>query len=110
MGANSGSLSNLKKIGTDNKDVARLQENVQNAIEPIISKALIDGVLLKNVCLDPGVATEVKHGLGRAPLGWIIVRKREDARVWDVQDFNRNPSRTLSLVASHSVELDIWIF
>lgn len=110
MGVNSGSLTNFKKLNTKDPQVNKIQENIQNAIEPIILKAILDGVLLKNVCLDPLISNEVVHSLGRAPQGWIIVRKRADARIWDVQDFNRNPSRTLSLTCSHEVEVDLWVF
>jgi len=110
MGAKTGSLTNLKKIGSSSSDLQKVQQNIENAISPIIRKEIIDGVLLKNVCLEPSVSNEVKHSLGRKPLGWIIVRKRADARIWDVQDFNRNPTKTLSLAVSHSVQVDIWIF
>ena len=110
MGANTGSLINLKKVGAQDKDLQKVQQNVENAIEPIIRKEIIDGVLLTKVCLEPGISNEVKHGLGREPLGWIVVRKRADARIWDVQDFNRNPSKVLSLTCSHAVTVDLWIF
>lgn len=110
MGANSGSLANLKKVGLKDKETQKLQQNIENAIEPIISKEIIDGVLCKDICLKPNIATEVEHSLGRKPLGWIVVRKRADARIWDVQDFNNNPSRSLSLATSHEVKVDLWIF
>lgn len=110
MGVNSGSLTDLKKIGAKDADLQKVQQNMENAISPIIRKEIIDGVLLKNVCLDPGVSNEVKHSLGRTPLGWIVVRKRADARIWDVQDYNRNPSKTLSIACSHAVTVDLWIF
>ena len=110
MGAKTGSLTNLKKIGLKDKEAQKFQQNVENTIEPIIRKEIIDGVLVKDVCLEPGTSNEVKHGLGRKPLGWIVVRKRADARIWDVQDFNANPSKTLSIAVSHSVQVDLWIF
>lgn len=110
MGANSGSLTDLKKIRVSDPELQKVQQNIENAIAPIIRKEIVDGLLLKDVCLEPGVANEVKHSLGRAPLGWIVVRKRADARIWDVQDFNRNPTKTLSLACSHSVKVDLWIF
>lgn len=110
MGANSGSLTNLKKLGQSSREVEKLQQNIENAINPIINKQIIDGILLKKVCLQPGISNEVKHSLGRVPLGWLVVRKRADSNIWDVQDFNRNPSRTLSLACSHAVTVDLWIF
>ena len=97
MGAKTGSLSDFKKVGTKDADLQKVQQNVENAITTIIRKEIVDGVLIKNVCLTPGISNEIKHGLGRSPLGWFIVRKRADARIWDVQDFNKNPSKTLSI-------------
>lgn len=110
MGANSGSLTNLKKVGLKDPESQKLQQNVENAIEPIIRKEIIDGVLIKDVCLRAGISNEVKHALGRIPQGWIVVRKRADARIWDIQDHNRNPSKTLALTCSHDVKIDLWIF
>lgn len=110
MGAKTGSLSDFKKVGSSNQELNKVQQNVENALSTIIRKPIIDGILLKNVCLEPSISNEVKHSLGREPLGWIVVRLRADARIWDVQDYNRNPSKTLSLAASHSVTVDLWIF
>lgn len=110
MGANTGSLTNFKKVSTNDKETQKIQQNVENAITSIINKSIIDGVLLKKVCLEPGISNEVKHKLGRPPLGYLIVRKRADSRIWDVQDYNTTPSKTLSLACSHNVSVDIWVF
>lgn len=103
-------IKSLKKIGQESPQSNQLQENVDQALKPIADKAILNGTLIKNVCLYPGKVTEVLHELGRAPLGWLIVRKRQDARIWDVQDYNDTPERTLALVTSHDVQLDLWIF
>lgn len=110
MGANSSSLANFKKIGTKDPDLQKVQQNVENAITTIIDKPIVDGVLVTKVCLEPNVVNEVKHTLGRPAIGWIIVRKRDDIRVWDIQDFNVNPSKTLALATSHAGSIDLWIF
>ena len=110
MGAKTNSVANFKKVGTNDRELQKVQQNVENAITTIIRKEIIDGVLLKNVCLEPGISNEIKHGLGRAPQGWSIARKRADARIWDIQDFNRNPTKTLSITCSHLVTVDIWIY
>lgn len=110
MGVNSGSLTNFKKIGVKDADLRKVQQNIENVVTSVIRKEIIDGVLLKNVCLHAGIANEIKHRLGREPLGWTVVRKRADARIWDIQDFNKNPSKTLAITCSHDVEIDIWIF
>lgn len=103
-------MTSLKKIGGGSTELQKFQQNVENAINPIIRKEIIDGVLLKNVTLEAQIATAIKHSLGRPVLGWHVARKRADARIWDIQDFNPNPSTTLMLTASHEVEIDIWIY
>jgi len=105
-----GYLARFKKILTKDNDLNQVQKNVEQAINPIINSPIVDGVLIKDACLDPTTVTLVQHKLGRKPLGWIVVRKPADARIWDVQNSNQNPTTTLALVASHAITVDLWIF
>jgi hypothetical protein len=66
-------------------------------------------VLLKNLSLSSGINL-VQHKLGRKIQGWIVVRQRADARIWDDQDNNVNVTTTLKLETSAAVEVDLWIF
>ena len=68
----------------------------------------LDGVLLKKQTIN-GV-TYVKHGLGRAPQGYIVVRRRADVTVFDDQDGNNNPDKTLKLNTAGAVVADLWVF
>ena len=108
--ANANSVKAFKTTGFKDKETNKLQQNVENALEPIINSNIIDGVLLKNVCLSAGIANQVRHRLDREPLGWIVVRKREDSRIWDIQDFNINQKKFLTLTCSHDSNIDLWIF
>lgn len=103
-------VRSLKKLSQASDEASQLQENLEQTLEPIIKSPIIDGVLIKCACLNASTVTAVEHKLGREPLGWIIVRKRGDARIWDLQDDNTSKKRTLALVASHRVCVDIWIF
>jgi hypothetical protein len=104
------SVKNFKKLALKDKESSKLQENVELVLKPIINSQIIDGVLLKCVDLQPGKRNEVQHKLGRLPLGYIVVRKRADARIWDLQDTNPAPGQTFSLACSHAVQVDLWIF
>lgn len=105
-----GSIRDFKKIDTKSPELQKLQQNVQNYVEPITTVPHLDGVLLKEVCLIPDVANFVTHSLGREPLGFLIVRQRKDARIWDLQDFNSTKISTFSLATSHEVIVDVWVF
>lgn len=107
------SLKRFKKIAIrskEDKQLDNLQTNIEEALNPIINSPIVDGVLVKKVCLDPLQPTVIQHKLGRAPLGWIVVRKRNDSRIWDIQDANTNPKRSLALTCSHACTVDLWIF
>jgi hypothetical protein len=100
----------FKKVANASEDTQKLQERLDEYFAPITSSAIIDGVLLKNVELTAGVVTEVSHKLGRELLGWIVVRRRANAQVWDTQDSNTFKSRTLWLNTSATVFVDLWVF
>lgn len=104
------SVKKFKKLNTSDKDLNQVQENVEQFSKYVLNFTPLDGVLIKDVCLQAGVSNEIKHKLGRKPLGWFIVRKRQDARIWDLQDTNPQPTKSLSIACSHAVQIDIWIF
>lgn len=103
-------LKRFKKLATKDDLSGKIQNNIEAALNPIIDSPIIDGVLIKDICLTPLKATYIKHRLGRPPLGYIVIRKRADSRIWDIQDFNPNPSRTFAISCSHDVQIDIWLF
>jgi len=103
-------VKKFKKIPSKDNTVSQVQNNVEEALNPIIDSPIINGVLVKDVCLTALQPTLVKHKLGRDSLGYIIVRKRSDSRIWDVQDFHINKKTTIALTCSHDVKVDLWIF
>lgn len=105
-----GYLSRFKKVITKNNEVNQVQKNIEHVINPVLNSEIVNGVLIKDVNLDPSTAILVHHKLARKPQGWIVVRKGADSRIWDVQDSNQNPTTTLALACSHAVTVDLWIF
>ena len=110
MNTRANSLEDFKKINSSSPELNKVQQNIQNSIQPIVRKEIVDGILLQNICIEPDIVNEIHHSLGRPARGWSIARKRADARIWDIQDSNPNPSRTLSIACSHTVVIDIWIY
>lgn len=85
-------------------DTQALQEAVSQSLDPIVRVALLDGVQV-SYDLVAG-SNRVSHPLQRTPLGWIIVDRDSGATVyrtaWD--------SRTISLTASGTIKLQVWIY
>lgn len=99
-----------KKVNTDDKDINKLQENLSQFFVSIENNPIIDGTLFKEVVLTSGQANLIEHKLSRKPLGWVVIRKRGQSDIWDLQDSNSLPSRTLDLRCSSTVTVDLWIF
>ena len=104
------SYKKLKKVDSDDTAIKQLQEYSEQYTRVLDNFVPIDGVLIRDICLEPNTSNEIKHKLGRKPIGWFITRKRQDARIWDLQDTNPQPKTSLSIACSHACQIDIWIF
>ena len=95
----------LKRIRTEDRDLSRVQDRVNEAIQPLISNPLVDGVLVSATITAAG-DIQVPHLLSRQPLGWIIVDQTQPAEIyrqsWD--------SRFLTLNVNSATILKIYVF
>lgn len=94
---------------TDDQDLSLMQTKWAAQLNPLLELPLNDSALLPNVNLINGT-TQVNHRLGRKPLGWIIIRQRASAIIYDTQDSNQHPELTLSLVSNAAVVVDLIVF
>jgi hypothetical protein len=90
-------------------DIVQLQTKWAAVLEPLLSTPMLSGSILKRVSLSTGSNT-VNHGLARELQGWFIVRQRASATIYDTQDSNALNDRTLVLVSSANVVVDIFVF
>jgi hypothetical protein len=109
---------NLKKIflGPDAelpetvRAINTLQNNVSDALIPLISNYQNDSNILTNISLAPNITNIVNHSLGKVLSGWKIVRQRSAASIYDIQDSNKSPNLSLWLISSANVVVDIEVF
>lgn len=102
-------MSLFARVQTPDVTLQRLQENVSKAVDPIVRNPVTNGNVLTGVIIGTG-GTSVSHKLGRPLLGWMVVRQRAQADVWDEQDDNDRPELTLDLKASATVTVDLYVF
>lgn len=102
-------IPTFKKLFTERREVQQFQENVAEVLDFIGKKEILDGTILKDVAVLTST-TNINHGLGRELIGWIIIGKSLDARVWDEQSSNDEKTRVLALKASAAVTVSIWVF
>lgn len=99
----------LPVFHTDDKDFQMMQTRWASELNPALSNPLMQGSILTNVSLVTG-ANVINHLLGRKLVGWIIVRQRAAASIYDTQDANPTPTLTLTLTSSANVTCDIEVF
>jgi hypothetical protein len=99
----------FQKITTSDRVINQIQDNIGLVVNPVAAIPLNSGNLLQQVSLLSG-SNSVNHKLGRALIGWFLVRQRAAASVYDTQDTNPTPTLTLNIVASTDCVVDIYVF
>lgn len=97
------------KTITKDQDLNSVQDNLINVLNPVFNTPILNGTLLQNVILTTGFNT-IEHKLGRKLVGWTITRQKSFASIYDDQDNNPLPTRTLTLVTGNDVIVDIYCF
>lgn len=96
-------------VQTTDRLINQLQQNITQAVNPVIANPLVKGVTLNRVKLVSG-SNDVAHTLGRTLQGWMIVRQRASATIYDTQDANKSADKTLVLVTSADVTVDLYVY
>ncbi len=96
-------------VQTEDRNLNQIQQNITQAVNPLLANPANLGALVTGVKLVIG-SNAIGHGLGRALQGWSIVRQRGVASVYDTQDSNSAPTKTLLLTSSAVVTVDIYVF
>lgn len=101
------SFLRLRDVGLTNRDLDRVQDNIERAFRPVASKEILDGRLIQGVVVTTA-SVAVSHGLGRNLVGWAVVDKNANADVWRVG--TANADTLLTLDASATVTVSLWVF
>lgn len=99
----------ISSIQTTDQTLNRIQQNILTPMNQLIANAILNNGILPSVALASG-STIVNHKLGRTLQGWIIVRQRALASIYDNQDSNTDQTNTLILVSDNAVVVDILVF
>lgn len=100
-------IRDFKKVGTSSKDLAKLQDNLEEFIKPLVLSSIIDGVLLKDLKLVSGL-NAINHKLNRKPEGWIVVKSDANATFW--QSVSELEKQILNLNSSAAATVSLWVF
>jgi len=91
-------------------DLYRVQDVLTEVLLPITNSPIIDGVLTDSQSVTTSFQN-LAHGLGRLPVGWVVVAPNADARVWeDSAANNPDPTKFIRVKASAAVTCKFWVF
>lgn len=99
----------LPKFPTQDQASGLLQTTWASMLDPVLKNPITQGVLLQSVVLASGTNV-INHRLGRKLVGWVPIRLRASATIYDTQDTNQHPDLTLQLTASAAATVDIYVF
>jgi hypothetical protein len=100
-------LPPIERVRVDGP-TGRALERYYTLLTALRELPLLDGALLENVTLVHPGTNVVPHGLARRPLGYIVVSRSAAATVHELKA--SRTERTLSLLASANVTVDLWVF
>lgn len=87
-----------------------MQTNWASQLNPLLSLPLNSSVLLQDIELVTG-DNSINHKLGRKLQGWIVTRMIDGfVQLYDKQNDNNMPDKTLVLNASGSGTIDLIVF
>ena len=109
LGDLSKMLAKFKTFNTQNIEVNRLQDNVADGFNPVLNALILDYNIVEKQALTVG-DNVVNHKLGRAPIGWFIIRKRGPGNFYDKQDSNSTPASNIVINSDSAVTVDIYFF
>lgn len=102
-------MRTLTQFQSDDRNFSMMQDSWAAVLNPIITNPSLQCIILKNIALINGT-TVVNHLLGRKLQGWRLVRVRAAATIYDSQDTNQTPDKTLRLVSNAAVTVDLEVF
>lgn len=102
-------LPKFKTFNSQDIEINRLQDNVADGFNRVLTSAILDFTLIRSVVLKIG-DNVVNHELGRNPNGWIVVRKRGPGNFYDKQDSNTTPALNIVINSDSAVTVDFYFF
>ena len=95
---------------TNVRELSMLQTQWSQNINPVLSNPLLNGNMLTNVALKTGI-NQINHLLDRKPQGWVITRMIDGfVQVYDTQNSNQMPTKTLTLMSSGNGTIDLLVY
>lgn len=102
-------MKSIALVQTQDRNVNQLQQNLKQALDPLLQNPLLNGYVISDIELDTGDNT-ISHGLNRPLQGWIQVLADAGVTLYDKQSDNTTPSSTLVINSSGAAIVSLYVF
>lgn len=103
-------VKSFRKLNTDDRNLNLVQDNIDNAFNPLTKNELLDGLIITDIDLVTGQDNIINHKLGRKIQGWIVIGKDAAADIYDNQSSNSLPNLTLLLRTTANCTINLYVF
>lgn len=102
-------VANVSDAQNTLRVINTLQNNIDDALQPMVVKTQNDSLIIPNISLIAGQVNIVNHRLGRILQCWNCCRIRGPAIIYDDQDNNPSPNLTLWLHTTADVTINLLV-
>lgn len=102
-------MRSIGLVQTDDRKVNQLQQNLKQALDPLLQNPLLNGYIISDIDLATG-DNIISHGLNRPLQGWVQVLADAGVTLYDKQSENTTPSSTLVLNSSGAATVSLYVF
>lgn len=102
-------FSLLQKVFFSDSLLTQLQDGIENSLNSVFSKTILDGVLVEGISLTTSFKN-VSHGLGRPVRGYVLVKSDVITSLKDDDANNVNRSLYIKLAAGATATVSVWFF
>lgn len=103
-------IPQFKKISVSDKELQAVQDNVEKALVPIISSAILTNNIVEDVDFTAGTDTYVEHKLSGTARRFFVVRINADTTVYESSTANAAPGKFIILRAGATCRASILFF
>ncbi len=102
------SVGAFKKIVSSERELNQIQDNISQALRPLLECPLVNGRLIEDIAIVSGTEKIIDHKLNRILRGWIVTRQDASGNVWE--SASTLPLKTLILNSSANITVSLWVF
>ena len=101
------SIKDVNTIKMTEYETTQLQSSVIDFSAQLTRVPFLDGNLVEGISVSTTV-TNVSHGLGRTPVGYIVVKAAAGVTIFDTATVT--PTTTIGITSDNDTTISLWIF